>query len=217
MTKQSGLYEIQTFEGGFDNNFTYLITDLLNQIHWIIDPAVPLKFVNKYIKYKCSHIFITHSHSDHIIFLNEYCAAFPRSIIVCHSSASINTKSCRVNHVEEGDQVISGELKIEVFHTPGHSYDSLCFKMRKEIFTGDTIFVGRTGRVISANSDIHQLYDSVYNKVLKIPPSTTIYPGHDYGHQPTISLNDNIKISPLLRAKSIAEFIEIMKDYESSR
>lgn len=217
MKKQSSSLEIQSFIGGFDSNLSYLITDLSNQIHWVIDPAVPLKFMRNFIKYECSHIFITHSHFDHIIYLNEYCTAFPNSTIICHPSASINSEQCRINNVDDGDQVISGSIKIEVLYTPGHSPDSLCFKMRNEIFTGDTIFVGRTGRVISVGSNIHQLFDSVYNKILNLPASFVIYPGHDYGLQSKIALSDNIAISPLLRAKNESDFIKKMMEYESNR
>ena len=73
-----------------------------------------------------------------------------------------------------------GNLKIKAIFTPGHYFDSICYLVENILFTGDTLFVGRTGRTISAGSDINNLYDSIYNKIFKLPGDTYIYPGHDY-------------------------------------
>ena len=85
------------------------------------------------------------------------------------------------------------------------------------LFTGDTIFVGRTGRLISAKSDIEHLYHSVYQKILTMPKNTRIYPGHDYGDKGTITLEENVKISPLLQAKNFNDFKKRMEQYEKNR
>jgi glyoxylase-like metal-dependent hydrolase (beta-lactamase superfamily II) len=85
------------------------------------------------------------------------------------------------------------------------------------LFTGDTLFVGRTGRVISAKSDIAALYDSVYNKILTMDGNTRIYPGHDYGEEPTVTLKENIKISHLLQARNLKDFEQRMDEFENTR
>ena len=102
-------------------------------------------------------------------------------------------------------------------HTPGHYYDSICYQLDSVLFTGDTLFVGRTGRAISAKSDIAALYDSVYNKILTMDGNTRIYPGHDYGEKPTITLKENIKISPLLQARNLKNFQQRMDEFERTR
>jgi len=89
--------------------------------------------------------------------------------------------------------------------------------MENIIFTGDTLFVGRTGRTIGPNASAKDLYHSVYDKILSLHGNTLIYPGHDYGEKPTISIKENIKISPLLQAKSEKDFIERMAAYEANR
>ena len=61
------------------------------------------------------------------------------------------------------------------------------------------------------------MYHSVYDKILSLHGNTLIYPGHDYGEKPTISIKENIKISPLLQAKSEKDFIERMAAYEANR
>ena len=110
-----------------------------------------------------------------------------------------------------------GKLNIKTLHTPGHYFDSICFHVEDIIFTGDTMFVGRTGRTISNGSSVKDLYNSIYKTILTLPPSTIIYPGHNYGLVPSISIQKNIEISPLLQARDEDDFKNRMKDYEKNR
>ena len=97
-----------------------------------------------------------------------------------------------------------GKILILCLFTPGHYFDSICFwiKEKNVIFTGDTMFVGRTGRTISGGSDIQDLYNSIYNIILKLPMGTVVYPGHHYGFKKNITLLDNIKYSNFFKCKS---------------
>ena len=92
--------------------------------------------------------------------------------------------------------IILGRLFILSLFTPGHYLDSMCFWVKSEqiVFTGDTMFVGRTGRTISNGSDIRELYHSTYEILLKLPVNTTVYPGHHYGFRKEITIGENIKI-----------------------
>ena len=110
-----------------------------------------------------------------------------------------------------------GAIGGKALHTPGHYFDWISYHMESVLFTGDTLFVGRTGRVISAKSDIKALYESVYKKILALPQNTRIYPGHDYGKTPSITIKENISISPLLQAKNLEDFKNIMHHYEKTR
>ena len=85
------------------------------------------------------------------------------------------------------------------------------------IFTGDTLFIGRTGRTISKGSNAKDLYDSVYNKLFKLPQDVMIFSGHNYGPLPSMTIADNIKASSLLQAKSENDFIDKMRNYEQKR
>ena len=110
-----------------------------------------------------------------------------------------------------------GSLEIKIIHTPGHYYDSVCFLVENVIFTGDTLFIGRTGRTLSKGSNTSDLYNSVYKKLLNLPGDTIIYPGHNYGSKPTMTISENIKISNLLQASGEKDFIDRMKNYEKTR
>ena len=112
-----------------------------------------------------------------------------------------------------------GEELIICLYTPGHYYDSICFwnKKNKSLFTGDTMFIGRTGRTVSARSNIKDLYNSIYNIILKLPHNTTIFPGHHYGYKISATINENIICSKFFNAKSLNEFQEVMNQYELNR
>ena len=101
-----------------------------------------------------------------------------------------------------------GELEILSIHTPGHYFDSICYLVENVLFTGDTLFVGRTGRTISDGSNIEDLYESVYNKLLKLPGDTHIYPGHDYGEVPSNSLKKNKKIGIKMKKTNKSGLVE---------
>ena len=77
--------------------------------------------------------------------------------------------------------------------------------------------MGRTGRTINKRSDTRTLYSSIYKTIMELPDQTIIYPGHDYGPKMTISLKDNIALSPLLQAEDEDDFVQRMADYEASR
>ncbi len=208
---------IQSFRGGYDNNFTYVVNNGRAETQVMIDAAVPLEIVQPSLNTNPKAILITHTHGDHIAYLAEYTEKFPEISVVIFAGSANRIPGRKIYPVKDGDLITIGGLEIRILHTPGHYYDSLCFRIGDALFTGDTLFVGRTGRTISAGSNISQLYNSVYKKLLVLPPSTIIYPGHDYGPQPTITIRENIKISPLLQARDEKDFEQRMEAFENQR
>ena len=210
-------FSIRHFIGGYDKNLTYLITCSRTRSQVLIDAAIRLDQLLPFIPEEPVAILITHTHVDHIKYLDEYIKAFPRITVIGHpdSSKIFKEKSFRfINHKQDFK---IGKLLFSALHTPGHYFDSICYLLKPVLFTGDTIFVGRTGRVISTESSIDDLYHSVYNIILTLPENTRIYPGHDYGKKLTIQIEENKKISPLLQAKDLKDFINIMEEYEINR
>ena len=183
----------------------------------IIDPAIELENIKPFFKSSPSAIFVTHTHRDHIAYIDHYINNFPKINIVGHPQSKNNFDNNRFIPVSDGSKMKIGNLKIEAIFTPGHYFDSICYLVENVLFTGDTLFVGRTGRTISDGSDINDLYDSVYNKLFKLPGDTYIYPGHDYGKVPSIKIEENRKISDLLQAKDKFDFIDKMDKYEKNR
>ena len=210
-------FSIRTFRGGYDNNFSYLVSCMQSGIQFLIDASISLDEIKPYINQHLDALLITHTHGDHIAYLDEILNEYPNAKYIGYKNLIHKSNKYEFSPVNDQDRILLGKINIKIIHTPGHFPDSLCYVMENIIFTGDTLFVGRTVRTISTNASTKDLYFSVYDKILSLPGNTLIYPGHDYGEKPTISLKDNIKLSPLLQAKSEKDFIERMADYEAIR
>ena len=209
--------QIWTFQGGFDNNLSYLFFDGQSSEAAIVDASIPSEKLLSTIETNGlipQYLFITHTHYDHIIYVKEFITEFPQLKICIFEKTSYSPGQ---SSVRDGDKLTLGKLTIHVLHTPGHYPDSVCFLVNGALYSGDTLFVGRTGRTISAGGNIHDLYHSIYQKILRLPENTVIYPGHHYGEVESITLSKNRKISPLLQASDEDDFIKRMKHYEQSR
>ena len=212
---------INYFLGGYDNNFSYLIWCPITLKAALIDASVEISKIIDYInnnKLKLEKILITHTHFDHIKFLDDITNIYSNIQIYGHNKSEnlLKTNYKGLHH----NEIISLGLEIiTILHTPGHYPDSVCFwnKNNDSLFTGDTIFVGRTGRTIDKKSNISQLYNSVYKIILQLPKNTIIYPGHHYGYKKNISLKENVSLYPFFQCQSENEFINIMDKYEKNR
>ena len=213
--------KIKSFQGGFDKNLSYLIWCESTHIAGIVDASVEMMEINESIELNdliLDKVFITHTHSDHIQFLGEILFKFPHVQLCGYEKPEMELSNhCRklIHH----EIIPLGSEMITTLHTPGHYPDSLCFWNRKDksLFTGDTMFVGRTGRTIDTKSNISHLYDSIYKQILKLPEQTTIYPGHHYGYTPHVTLKENITLSPFFQCNSEENFIRVMDEYEKNR
>ena len=211
-------YSIRSFTGGFDKNLTYLVTCMRTSNQFLVDASEQLKKISSFINRRgLITLFITHTHRDHCDYIDEYVDAFPNLVTIVFKDSQDKIKCNYVKPVNNGDIVSVGQLNLEIIHTPGHYPDSICYLLDDVLFTGDTLFVGRTGRTIDKKSDTRDLYKSVYDKILTLPDKITIYPGHDYGPRSSITIKENIKISPLLQATDEDDFVVRMKEYEKSR
>ena len=218
LAKTKSNFSIQSFEGGYDKNYSYLLSCLETISSIIVDASLELSRLQPFIKTRPAAILITHSHHDHIKYINEYIEKYPEIKVIGHPKSKLNnTSESNYLPMEDSSVFKLGGLEIKTIHTPGHYYDSVCYLVDNVIFTGDTLFIGRTGRTLSKGSNTSDLYDSVYKKLLNLPGNTIIYPGHNYGSKPTMTISENIKISNLLQASGEKDFINRMKNYEKTR
>ena len=217
LAKKNTDFSVQSFEGGYDKNFSYIVTCLQTMNSAIIDASLEPGILKPFQKSNPVAILITHSHYDHISHVHSYKECYPDIKLIGHSKSSLNKECNNYLSVEDNSILNLGNLEIKILHTPGHYFDSVCFLVGNAIFTGDTLFIGRTGRTISKGSDAKDLYDSVYNKLFKLPQDVVIYPGHNYGNLPSMTIAENIKTGSLLQAKSEDDFIDKMKNYEQKR
>ena len=126
---------------------------------------------------------------------------------VAHKLSKINPDI----QVDDGDVIQVGSIKIRVIYTPGHTPDSICLLADdKMLLTGDTLFVGECGRTDLPGGDPKSMYDSLFNKLLKLDDDMTVYPGHDYGPNLTRRLGKKENLI-ILKPRSLAEFISFMR------
>ena len=95
-------------------------------------------------------------------------------------------------------QLRFGKYTLNIIHTPGHSPGSICIYVDKNLFTGDSLFVGAAGRVDVPGGDFTTLIDSLAAKIAVLPDDTKIWPGHDYGDSKTSSVGREKKENPYL-------------------
>ena len=88
-----------------------------------------------------------------------------------------------------------------MLYTPGHTDDSYSFLMGGRVFTGDTLLIRGTGRTDFQNGDPRQQYDSIFNKLLKLPDETLVYPAHDYKGDTVSTIGEEKRFNPRLRVR----------------
>ena len=213
--------KIKTFLGGFDNNLSYLVWCESTRIAGIIDAATEITEIIECIRTNnltLEKILITHTHFDHIKYLDDLTDQFPY-VEICGYKNPEEYFGCNYRKLNHHEILSLGTEMITILYTPGHYPDSICFWNKKDdcLFTGDTMFVGRTGRTIGAKSSISHLYNSIYDEILSLPQRTVIYSGHHYGYKKSITLKENISISSFFQCHSKDEFIHVMEKYEKNR
>ena len=129
-------FAIKTFKGGFDNNFSYIITCLKTGYEIIIDAAIELENLQPFLKSIPSALFITHTHHDHINYIESYIENFPDISIVGNPKSKNNYGSDRFISLNNNTTIKIGELEILSIHTPGHYFDSICYLVENVLFSG---------------------------------------------------------------------------------
>ena len=150
----------------------------------------------------------THVHADHITGL----AALrdrTKCITVMGAAAAVDVVSMRV---DEGNTIDIEGLSLGVMHTPGHTSDSYCYTLPDRVFTGDTLLIRGTGRTDFQHGDPHAAYDSLVNKLLKLPDETLVYPGHDYKGETVSTIGEERAHNPRLQVASADEYAEMMNN-----
>jgi len=212
---------IRTFEGGLDRNFSYLLWTDGAPGAVLVDPATsaePVRAALDESGVQLSHILITHTHGDHLVALEAWTGRLP-AITVWGHVTPLRQDIEQYRGIPDGEELSVAGLRFRLIETPGHYPDSVCWHelTSDSLFTGDTIFVGRTGRTVGGLSDIGALYRSVYRRLLTLPPEIVVYPGHNYGPAPSATIGELIGRYDFFGCRSESEFREVMARYEGSR
>ena len=114
--------------------------------------------------------------------------------------------------VTEGDRIAIEGVNLDVLYTPGHTDDSYSFLLADRVFTGDTLLIRGTGRTDFQNGDPRAQYNSIFNKLMKLPDDTLVYPAHDYKGDTVSTIGEEKFFNPRLRVKSIDEYVDLMNN-----
>jgi glyoxylase-like metal-dependent hydrolase (beta-lactamase superfamily II) len=192
------------------DNFSYIIADEKTKEAAVADPSYNAGEISRLLKaedLQLKYVINTHGHSDHTAGNTELLSTF-QAKLVAHKLSRLNPDL----PVENNDTVTIGRISIRVIHTPGHTSDSICLLIDNQIIlTGDTLFVGECGRTDLPTGNSKSMYDSLFNKLLKLDDSVKVYPGHDYGAKPSSTIGEERKTNYTLKPRSLDDFIEFMR------
>jgi len=192
-------------------NFTYIIGDPVTQQAGIVDPGWGASAIMDYCRaqnYIIAALLLTHGHYDHANAVPELLKQHPVPVYLSKHEADFYRPECAgIRFVDHQDEIHIGGLKILCLHTPGHTPGSQCFLTAGRLLTGDTLFFEGCGRCDLPGGNARRMYDSLYNVILKLPESTLIYPGHDYGDASSATLGEQKQTNPYLRCRSPEEFL----------
>jgi sulfur dioxygenase len=201
------------FEQLFDDKsstYTYIISSGKGREALIIDPVI--EHTDEYIKVlnnlelKLVKVIDTHIHADHITGLNEL-----NKRTNCTRIMGEKSKSEVVDvRLKDNEKIKVESIELETIHTPGHTDCSYSYLMNDRVFTGDTLLINGTGRTDFQNGSSYDAYDSLFNKLLKLPEKTLVFPAHDYNGKKNSTIENEKNNNPRLQVSSKEEYAEIM-------
>ena len=203
------------FKQLFDNRsstYTYLISSGEGREALIIDPVI--ENVNEYVNLlkklnlKLVKVMHTHIHADHVTGASKL-----KDITKCSSIMGDHTPADTVEiRVKDDEYINLDNIKLRAMYTPGHTSDSYSFLMDNFLFSGDTLLINGTGRTDFQNGNAIDSYNSIFNKLLKLPDETYLYPAHDYKGEKFSTIGKERKNNPRLQVDSKDQYIEIMNN-----
>jgi sulfur dioxygenase len=189
--------------------YTYLIGTKSKEA-LIIDPVYE-KFdlytqIIKELDLALCFVIDTHTHADHITCAYKLHKNLGAQIINGEQSL------CENVHIKlkENESIKINNQTLKAIYTPGHTDDSYSYHFEKQIFTGDILLIRGTGRTDFQNGDSKKSYDSIFNKLLKLPDETLVYPAHDYNGRTVSTIYEEKFFNPRLQVNSIEDYCKIM-------
>ena len=194
------------------STYTYIIASSEGREALIIDPVLDnvedyIKILNQ-LNLKLVKVIDTHIHADHVTGAGKL-----RDKTKCVTIMGEHTPTDAVELKVKDDEIIKlDKLNFRAIYTPGHTSDSFCFLMDKYLFSGDTLLINGTGRTDFQNGNSTDAYNSIFNRLLKLPEDTLLYPAHDYKGETFSTIGKEKRSNPRLQVRNVDEYIEIMNN-----
>lgn len=191
---------------------SYLIADEGRGHALLVDPLHA--HVERYIAVLAYHrleldlVIDTHTHADHLSGCPQlrFLLGPPFAMQKWAPSPAVDV------HVDDGEEISVGDLTVRVLHTPGHTPDGMSLLVEGNVLTGDTLFIGGSGRTDFAGGDAGAQYDAVTRKLFTLPDDTVVRPGHDYRGNTTSTIGHERQTNPRLANRTRAEYIDLMNN-----
>ena len=194
------------------STYTYLVSSGYGREALLIDPV--LEKSDQYLKLlieldlKLVKVIDTHIHADHISGASEL-----KNKTNCTTIMGQHTPSDIVEIKVKDNEFINVEgFKLKALYTPGHTSDSYSFLMDDRIFTGDTLLINGTGRTDFQNGSAEDSYRSIFDRLLKLPENTLLFPAHDYNGKKVSNIGNEKKFNPRLQVRNVEEYKKIMSN-----
>jgi len=190
---------------------SYLVGCAETCVAALIDPE--LRQIDHYLALasrngvRIRYLVDTHTHADHFSATKALARQLDVPVVMHHKSPAPFVDM----HLADGEMLVLGKLRLAALHTPGHTADSMCLQVEDRVFTGDTLLIGGTGRTDLPSGDPEQLYDSLFNKLLRLDPALKVYPAHDYKGRSHSTIGDELANNPRLQKRERGEFVDMMR------
>jgi len=219
---------VEQIEIGPMQNYAYIIGSRETREVAVVDPAWDIDGLLNHIDaqgYKLTAALITHYHPDHCggAFRSNNIEGVAELIskrgvkVYCHCDECTGLKKVTglsdsdIVKVNSGDKLSVGDVEVEFLHTPGHTPGSQCFRVKRTVISGDTLFITGCGRVDLPGSNSEQMYYSM-QKLAELPDDTLLLPGHNYAHIPNATMAEVKRINTYMRVKDLATWRMFMGD-----
>lgn len=148
----------------------------------------------------------THTHADHLMCSRKQRQALGVPYIMHESSPLPGVD----RHVRDGDTLELGGESLTVWHTPGHTPDSICLVTKDAILTGDTLFIGGSGRTDFPGGDAGAQYDAIVERIFQLDDDTVVWPGHDYHGHTRSTVGEQKRDNPRIVGRTREEYRDVM-------
>jgi glyoxylase-like metal-dependent hydrolase (beta-lactamase superfamily II)/rhodanese-related sulfurtransferase len=190
---------------------SYLVGCEDTRIAALIDPEI--RQIDHYLALatragvRIHYVIDTHTHADHFSAAKQLGERLKVPVVMHHESPAPFAGL----RLDDGEMLALGKLRLHALHTPGHTRDSMCLVLDDRVFTGDTLLIGGTGRTDLPSGDPDQLYESLFDKLLKLDPALAVYPAHDYKGRSHTTIGAELEANPRLQKHERAEFTDMMR------
>lgn len=194
------------------STYSYLLASRTGAGAIIIDPVFDatdmyIRLISE-LDLKLVFAMDTHTHADHISALGAL-----RERTACVTVMGEQSRvECVSREVFDGEKIELDGLILQAIFTPGHTNESYSFVVNDRVFTGDVLLYRSTGRTDLQSGDPHLSWDSITNKLFKLPDTTLVYAAHDYKGWTVSTIGEEKRFNPRLAGKTKAEYVNIMNN-----